>query len=334
MKNILFLKSIFPAILLIFLMTSCAGAAESADEEGRKSSVNTTTADTADDAVDSRASENSGGVSSDNSSGDEDLYIISTQSVDEDACAELKQAPDIQPQTIVSGDVWCAEITNYSQKLVAENNTVILNYESQELEISNSKSMQSAENVTEYLAQQTTDDGELYEDIAAQAETYFAEDMAGEDFGGYYYSLTYNAAESNGLLSIIKHTRSYFGGVHDSFYETAMVFDGDGNRMYIDDLFTDPQSGSQAVVNYITTLIDDMDQSELYEKEMYSQLIPDLFSDEYQTWYLSDDGIEIICNPYTIAPYAAGSFYFTVPYSAIEGWSELVGIAEQEPEQP
>ncbi len=51
--------------------------------------------------------------------------------------------------------------------------------------------------------------------------------------------------------------------------------------------------------------------------EGYEASIPDIIRDG--CWYMDDDGLEFIANPYLIAPYAAGILEFLVPYEDVMG---------------
>ena len=44
----------------------------------------------------------------------------------------------------------------------------------------------------------------------------------------------------------------------------------------------------------------------------YEDKIGDALTED--TWYLGNDGLHIIVNEYIIAPHAAGSFDFVIPY--------------------
>ena len=109
-------------------------------------------------------------------------------------------------------------------------------------------------------------------------------------------------------------TIAYFdmGGAHPSASFSGVNFSTKtGKRLTLDDITMEKEAAVSAIQGFLL---------EETKKEEYT----DMFYDDYEdkigdaltedTWYLGKDGLHIIVNEYIIAPHAAGSFDFVIPY--------------------
>ena len=107
---------------------------------------------------------------------------------------------------------------------------------------------------------------------------------------------------------------AYFdmGGAHPNASFSGVNFSTKtGKRLTLDDITMEKEAAVSAIQGFLL---------EETKKEEYT----DMFYDDYEdkigdaltedTWYLGKDGLHIIVNEYIIAPHAAGSFDFVIPY--------------------
>ncbi len=124
-----------------------------------------------------------------------------------------------------------------------------------------------------------------------------------------------------------------FFGAHPLYSTSYHVFDiSTGDYVNLSSLFKDVQSAQEAILSNIVELA-----RKDYEDEIqliYPDIIDDLeFSDDIlntakeiflidgldgANYSFNNEGLEIMYNPYEIAPYAFGNFYYTIPYDKLK----------------
>lgn len=220
----------------------------------------------------------------------------------------------------ISDNIWSIKTTEESQDYTSEDGTVVLIYEGMEFTITNSFYPEAGEKVQSFFLDRGNDDRVAF---AKEAYQFWLEDgEAPEDFIPYYYGTGYEIRQINGYLSVIAHYEEYEGGAHGMSVQYGYVFDEQGNYLALGDVFADVEATREYVIERLKEQAEELAASgvNLFDKEMYEPFIGDLFSEDYPTWYLSENGIEIIANPYSIAPYVTGMLAFTIPYSEDMEW--------------
>ncbi len=115
---------------------------------------------------------------------------------------------------------------------------------------------------------------------------------------------------------------SYTGGAHGNYGSIGRSYNAQtGERIAFDDLSDDPASFRTAVSDYLTELAN----TPSYQVQLFpldtdygaAELEPVLLADD--KWFLSTSGLTFISDPYALGPYAAGTIYFTIPYTDLEG---------------
>ena len=113
----------------------------------------------------------------------------------------------------------------------------------------------------------------------------------------------------------------YSGGMHSQDSDTTLNFDAQtGLQLTLDDVFdVTPDIYLPRLHAEILRIIDGekltAEPAEFLYYENYSEVLSaNFFTDK---WYLTDDTLYLIYQPYEIAPYTAGVITFAVPYSAI-----------------
>lgn len=149
-----------------------------------------------------------------------------------------------------------------------------------------------------------------------------------EDFGDAEYQVKYSdditveiMRRDNKLLSLVINDYTFMGGAHGGGSYTGVNFDvATGKQITLDDL-GDADTIRQVSKDFILDTIatsSEAARGNLYSDDIvdYKEAIEELFANGNQPeFYLDTVGITFIFQQYDIAPYAAGSISFTVPYS-------------------
>lgn len=121
---------------------------------------------------------------------------------------------------------------------------------------------------------------------------------------------------TDSITVVIENTSMYLGGAHPSHISYAWVIDTeDGKLLTLADLGVEDEIISAAAEDVVR---------QIKENGLKDQLFPD-FEDAVKdsildgSWYLTKDGFALIFPEYSIAPYSAGSFEFTVGYGVLDG---------------
>lgn len=143
---------------------------------------------------------------------------------------------------------------------------------------------------------------------------------AGEDNAPDPYtanlSFTVVRADDN-VISFTEDGYIYMGGAHGSPSTIGVNYDTKtGELIAFTDLSDDPDTFHTDTLAYNQELA----KSEYYSEQMFSTdditngtLESVLYADD--VWYLSPSGLVFMSAPYELAPYAAGTLEFTIPYS-------------------
>lgn len=136
----------------------------------------------------------------------------------------------------------------------------------------------------------------------------------------YDSDLSYTVTRSdNHVISFTGNYYEYMGGAHGLPATIGINYDtSTGELLTFTDLSDDPDAFRAATLAYNQELA----QTGYYSMQMFSQeditngtLEDVLYSDG--SWYLSTSGLVFMSPPYALAPYAAGTLEFTIPYSEL-----------------
>lgn len=132
-------------------------------------------------------------------------------------------------------------------------------------------------------------------------------------------SFTLIRADDN-VISFTENGYDYMGGAHGSPSTIGVNYDTKtGDLIAFTDLSDDPDAFRADTLAYNQELA----QTDYYSTQMFSTdditngtLEDTLYADD--AWYLSPAGLVFMSAPYALAPYAAGTLEFTIPYSALD----------------
>jgi len=131
------------------------------------------------------------------------------------------------------------------------------------------------------------------------------------------YRLERQAAVARGdsrVLSILFTDVTYTGGAHGYAYHWAMNFDTlTGERLTLADLAEDGDAFLERAGEMLFEIAGGAEYAMAGLYEDYAEMLPSLLRDG--NWYFNDEGLVVIANAYEIAPYAAGTIEFTLPWA-------------------
>ena len=128
------------------------------------------------------------------------------------------------------------------------------------------------------------------------------------------------ARNSAPVLSFIYSDYDYTGGAHGLGGEFGVNYDmRTGALLTLADIAQDEEAlkdfCADAVLQQTRTDEYRFDDGYSLFFEGYEESIPEIIDEG--SWYMNDDGLTFIANPYLIAPYAAGILEFSVPYEEL-----------------
>ena len=133
------------------------------------------------------------------------------------------------------------------------------------------------------------------------------------------YSLTRDvsvARADDAVVSFRYSDYSFSGGMHGYIAEYGVTYDMvSGVQLSLDDLTGDSHVLREACRLYI------LEELEAEDSPWKDGLLPNYtayLDTVLENWVFTDKGLQFIAQPYVLAPYAAGTLRFTVPYEYIE----------------
>jgi hypothetical protein len=134
------------------------------------------------------------------------------------------------------------------------------------------------------------------------------------------YILTRDIAVGRSDSNVISllYTDSYFlGGAHGGSLSFADNYDvGTGKILTLADLAEDKQTLINYMIPYLYWLTQKpgfADGLSWADEDTFQSIVED------GSWYLSENGLVIICNEYTIGPYVIGTKNLEIPYEDLNG---------------
>jgi len=200
--------------------------------------------------------------------------------------------------------------------------------------VSDSRYSDSGELLAEFSIDKVRVSGEGYEKAASAIEDWnvidlsvldaMAEEAAEvkKDFG---YLMDYSddtdiyvARADGAVISFKSSNYSYMGGAHGMSGLFGDTFDVEsGEKISIDELMDNADGFKTFARKYIFDEIQEKYADDVFPE--YESILSDMWN-ENLNWYMDGSGLVIIFNPYDLGPYAAGTFEFHIPYSALEDY--------------
>ena len=138
----------------------------------------------------------------------------------------------------------------------------------------------------------------------------------------YSYSIGWDVevtrADSQ-VLSFKCLSSDYLGGAHGNYAYLGAVFDSQsGKKLSLTDLAEDKEAfrkkGLSLTLDYLK---DKKDELELFDD--YEEAARGFWSEDRENWYLEEDNLIVVFNPYEIAPYASGAVGISLSMEQVSG---------------
>ena len=139
----------------------------------------------------------------------------------------------------------------------------------------------------------------------------------------YFYEEQWYTVERNDgrILSFSTMWDNYEGGAHGQYMIYGVNFDaGTGKLLTIADIARDKAAFQEICVQEMLRQCENLKaQGVLFEEEMITPGLREVLEGKMEgsEWYFTENGIRFISNVYEIAPYAAGSIDFDIPYEMV-----------------
>lgn len=152
---------------------------------------------------------------------------------------------------------------------------------------------------------------EFYDFSLTEKDSYFNE---------YSETLDFEAVRSDtSVISFITTVYSYAGGAHGNYGRFGINYNArTGELISFSELTDDADKFHSDTLEYNRELASTDEYKErMFEEDFLGdgELENVLYADE--KWYLSDEGLVFISNPYELGPYAAGVIEFVIPYDTL-----------------
>lgn len=226
-----------------------------------------------------------------------------------DAVQELSKVPEIT-------------FVDYSQNIQDEDSNVLMLSVTENCPvITIEENQDAAERMNLVFEQQHVVNQEEIEERVKTAGDYYKElsEEEAASWGGYGYGMSYKAVcVSTRILSIVAENYEWEGAAHPNTWTSSYCFDvTSGDLLSLSDVFSDEDEARKVVSEHILDTI----TKEPYKDgllEDYESYVNDIMTET--TFYLNETGLVVICNPYMVTAYAAGTIEVEIPYADIKDY--------------
>lgn len=168
------------------------------------------------------------------------------------------------------------------------------------------------------------------DEMQNEAREYYEASLSDEDFifNEYSENLDFEAIRSDtNVISFVMTVYSYAGGAHGNYGGLGINYNAKtGKLIEFDELSEDAGKFYNDTLAFNQALA----QTDEYKERLFTEdflgegeFEKVLYADE--KWFLSNDGLVFISNPYELGPYAAGVIEFVIPYDDLDG----MGLKEE-----
>lgn len=150
-----------------------------------------------------------------------------------------------------------------------------------------------------------------------------AEDSLSKDpdtFSSYYVDCRYEPKRcDNSIISFQCFANVYLGGAHGDYTYRGLNFDSvSGSLLALSDISTDRETLLKEAEAYIKSQLELPRYKEGLPdslENLSSAIAENILTDD--NWYFTNSGITFVSNTGVLGPYAAGAYFFTVPYQQL-----------------
>lgn len=210
--------------------------------------------------------------------------------------------------------------TDYSQDIKDEDNGVLMLSVMENCPvISIEENQDIAQRMNMVFEQQHVANQDEITRKAQEAKDYYkslSEEEAAA-WSGYGYGMNYKVMyASTRVLSMEAEGYDWQGSTHPNTWTSSYCFDvTTGDLLYLADILTDEEEARKIVSQHILdTITKDPYKDALLDD--YESYVSDVLTEN--TFYLNEKGLVVICNPYMVTAYVAGTIEVEVPYEELK----------------
>ena len=177
---------------------------------------------------------------------------------------------------------------------------------------------EAAQAIASVLAERLTVPQEDIDEYADMAREHYdtLDETERESFGGYSIRYSAEVKCSEGVLSVLCTRTEYTGGAHDNTSVFGLTFDlSTGAQLSAADIATVYEGLCAKVAESVAAQAEELEEGTITgDLHAYAGGVLDT-----EKWYLDGEGLVVFAAPDELAPHAAGTIVFTIPYSELEG---------------
>ena len=177
---------------------------------------------------------------------------------------------------------------------------------------------EAAQAIASVLAERLTVPQEDIDEYADMAREHYdtLDETERESFGGYSIRYSAEVKRSEGVLSVLCTRTEYTGGAHDNTSVFGLTFDlSTGAQLSAADIATDYEGLCAKVAESVAAQAEELEEGTITgDLDAYAGGVLDT-----EKWYLDGEGLVVFAAPDELAPHAAGTIVFTIPYTELEG---------------
>ena len=177
---------------------------------------------------------------------------------------------------------------------------------------------EAAQAIASVLAERLTVPQEDIDEYADMAREHYdtLDETERESFGGYSIRYSAEVKRSEGVLSVLCTRTEYTGGAHDNTSVFGLTFDlSTGALLSAADIAADYEGLCAKVAESVSAQAEELEEGTITgDLDAYAGGVLDT-----EKWYLDGEGLVVFAAPDELAPHAAGTIVFTIPYTELEG---------------
>ena len=177
---------------------------------------------------------------------------------------------------------------------------------------------EAAQAIASVLSERLTVPQEDIDEYSAMAREHYdtLDETERESFGGYSIRYSAEVERSEGVLSVLCTRTEYTGGAHDNTSVFGLTFDlSTGALLSAADIAADYEGLCAKVAESVSAQAEELEEGTITgDLDAYAGGVLDT-----EKWYLDGEGLVVFAAPDELAPHAAGTIVFTIPYTELEG---------------
>lgn len=177
---------------------------------------------------------------------------------------------------------------------------------------------EAAQAIASVLAERLTVSQEDIDEYSDMAREHYdtLDETERESFGGYSIRYSAEVKRSEGVLSVLCTRTEYTGGAHDNTSVFGLTFDlSTGALLSAADIAADYEGLCAKVAESVAAQAEELEEGTITgDLDAYAGGVLDT-----EKWYLDGEGLVVFAAPDELAPHAAGTIVFTIPYTELEG---------------